>query len=105
MKGEALGTKDVFWQGHHFEGRRENRSYVEALQNNNVVKDLKEVVNSTKTLFFNPNIDDTKQYRKAFTGMIKNPEVDIDLKKIFLEEGIFSIRVTSLGLSYACWKI
>lgn len=34
---------------------------------------------------------------KGFTGRIKKPGVDIDLKKIFMEEGFFSIRVTSLG--------
>lgn len=43
--------------------------------------------------------EDLIRYERAFTGVLKDLALPSELKKIFLEEGIFTTRVTSLGLS------
>lgn len=82
---------------HHFQSGAAGISYADVLQNKNAVKDSKHDEFYAKILTFSLKADDISQYSKAFTGKIKNPGVDIDLKKIFMEEELFSIRVTLLG--------
>lgn len=74
-------------------------SYMDVLQNNSALKEPKSEVFYDKTLSFSPNEDDIYLYNKSFTGKIMNPGLEIDLKKIFMEDGVFSIRVTMLGLN------
>lgn len=50
-----------------------------------------------KSLWFCSEREKVKRYEKAFTGVLKDLGMALILKKIFLDEGIFSIRVTSLG--------
>lgn len=72
-------------------------SYANALQNKKSAMDPKRYEDHAKSITFHPNPEDYCHYSKAYVGKIKNPGVIINFKKIFMEEGLFSIRVTSLG--------
>lgn len=78
----------------HNEG---GRSYVPALQNIPETKGRKEIGLYDKINPFSSNSEEANHYKKAFIGRIKHPGIDVDLKKIFMEEEIFSTRVTNLG--------
>ncbi|XP_058783228.1 uncharacterized protein LOC131657894 [Vicia villosa] len=74
-----------------------HQSYVDVIRSSNGSFNFNEGNKVPKTLFFKPCFEDVSQYKKAFTGRIKESGKMEDIKKLFLEEGIFSIRVTVLG--------
>lgn len=41
--------------------------------------------------------DDLNRFGRAFIGTLRDSAMAQDLKKVFLEKGIFTIRVTILG--------
>ncbi|XP_058732712.1 uncharacterized protein LOC131604256 [Vicia villosa] len=74
-----------------------NRSYAKVTQN------IRGCSNDTgdnlmkKIVSFQPGYDVLSQYKNAYTGWIKEAGKMADLKSLFLEEGIFTIRITRLG--------
>ncbi|XP_058750760.1 uncharacterized protein LOC131623755 [Vicia villosa] len=96
MNDVVVGAKYVARNKSNMEARRGHTSYAEILQNKQGEVDLKCVKKPSKQLVFSMS-QDKSRYLKAFTGRLREPGNMIDLKKLFLEEGIFSIRVTSLG--------
>lgn len=50
-----------------------------------------------KSINISSSAEDLARYRKAFTRILRNVGEVVDIKKKFLEEGIFTIRVTLLG--------
>lgn len=54
-------------------------------------------VEPVKTINFSPSKDDLVRYNKSFTRTLNNPRDVVDIKKFFLEEEIFTIRVTPTG--------
>lgn len=47
-----------------------------------------------KPLYFVPDQEDVKRLSKAFTAVLRLPGDEVNLKRKFLEEGLFSIMVT-----------
>lgn len=50
-----------------------------------------------KFLRFSPEEEEVKRYERAFTGVLRESLSSSTLKNIFLDEGLFTIKVTSLG--------
>lgn len=78
------------------------KSYVEALHNGTVAE--VPIVGSNqrrgvifKPLHFVPNQEEVNRLNKAFTGALRYPGDEVDIKRKFLEESLFSIKVTILG--------
>ncbi|XP_058759070.1 uncharacterized protein LOC131632317 [Vicia villosa] len=84
-------------QGHRLDDCFGKRSFAEVLQNSNKAKSSGGVDETLKVLHFVPDNDDILRYKRAFAAVVKNPEVAGDFKRKFLEEGLFSIRIMSLG--------
>ncbi|XP_058783790.1 uncharacterized protein LOC131658522 [Vicia villosa] len=93
-KGQLVGEKRGFRHSNVVDACGQNRSFADVLQNK---KSLRNSVVVSKSISFQPSEEASNQYFKAFTGVIKEPGVDVDIKRLFLEEDIFSIRVTYLG--------
>lgn len=55
-------------------------------------------VKTLKSLSFQNEREKVERYQSAYTRELKAPGMAMTLKKIFLDEGIFIIRVTPLGL-------
>lgn len=76
------------------------RSFLEATMNmdkgNNIATSY---VGPRKHLSFKAGEESIRNYEKLFIGIIKDPGNLCNMKKVFHEEGIFSIRVTSLGVN------
>lgn len=52
---------------------------------------------SLKAMYFVTDEEDDMRFYKAYTGVMRNPRVEDDIKSRYLEEGLFSIRVTIMG--------
>ncbi|XP_058734175.1 uncharacterized protein LOC131605900 [Vicia villosa] len=94
------GVKKVFKNNSSigFGGTVKGRTYADATLRRSGV--LREETQVPRSLSYQPNNEELTQYSKAFTGRIREPEKMNDIKKIFHEEGIFNIRVTSLGPNF-----
>lgn len=73
-----------------------NRSFADVLHDRGDIRISSDVENTSNTLHFSFDKEEIYRYRKAFIGIIKNLGADVGLKQLFMEEGIFSIRVTPL---------
>ncbi|XP_058759365.1 uncharacterized protein LOC131632637 [Vicia villosa] len=84
-------TNSSNWYG----GRVMGRTYADVTQRRS--GDINAEKQVLRTVIYQPNQENHIQYSKAYTGRIKEPEKMVDFKRLFHEEGIFNIRVTSLG--------
>lgn len=86
-------------QGQSSKAWVDKRSFVDVIHNRkaHVLASTSGVNQVDKIVYFSTEKEELNRYRKAFTGIIKAPEVAMDLKQLFHEEGLFSIRVTLLG--------
>lgn len=74
----------------------DNRTFKEAmLRGQGIHKN--EQGKSLKSLSFQSESEEVERYQSAYTGMLNVSGMVMALKRIFLDEGIFTIRVTFMG--------
>lgn len=80
-------------EGSMKQGWFDHRSFKEVIQGKalNVIQKVK------VPMCYQPEEDEIQRYSKAFTGVLRDPSMASSIKKIFLDEGLFYIRVTSSG--------
>lgn len=75
----------------------DTRSFVDVMMNRKDPIMKKYVVAVSKTFAVSLEEEDVFRYGKAFTGVLRHLMLGVEMKKIFIKEGIFSIRVTPMG--------
>ncbi|XP_058775830.1 uncharacterized protein LOC131650116 [Vicia villosa] len=89
-------------KGGKFQGKSskawvDKRSFADVLHNRKANPSIGDDVLEVKTVFFSSEKEEYNRYSKACTRVMKDPGVAMNLKQIFHEEGLFSIRLTVLG--------
>lgn len=92
-----IAVKGVGAQGVKHNSWVDSRSFVEVIANRRHVCYENGEHSSTKTLQMHAEEDGIIRYKRAFTGVLRDTNVESKIKKIFIQEGIFTIRVTMLG--------
>lgn len=95
---EANGfVKEVRNQDWRAKGWVDNRSFAEVIQNQKAYSEVKGESSVLRTFKLCSEEDDLKRYVRAYIGIIRELGMTTELKNIFLEEDIFTIRVTTLS--------
>lgn len=90
-------VKGVRVQGVIHKGWIDNISFAEVITNRKHSMFESGEPSSLKTLKMHVEEEDLIRYGRDFTRMLRDPKVAYEIKKNFLQEGIFTIRVTMLG--------
>ncbi|CAI8598784.1 unnamed protein product [Vicia faba] len=80
----------------------ERRTFADVTQNNldTCLKEVKGIRLTTRSLSYSADVDDMRWLVKAFVGKALEPEMTYNMKRLFNDDGIFSIIVTPLGANF-----
>lgn len=75
----------------------DKRSFADVMMNRKATTQSYEAGLVSKSFSMAGEVEDLNKYGKEFTGVLRNSTMVSELKNLFIEEGIFIIRVTLLG--------